>query len=151
MHLCQKGILMKLLIVFGTECFSFSGSYEWYCLSSSYYSTQPNMQLECHTTPLLHTQFKFDTQHAYTATHTKSSVSQSRAVHFVLQVPWHKPSSQEANHIKSMSHVAAYTGSEALSGVMLDIVLYPHTVTHILQPKKKLWGFDSKSQPLTIE
>lgn len=34
-----------------------------------------------------------------------------------------------------MSHVAAYTGSEALRGVMLDIVLHPHTVTQIPQPQ----------------
>ncbi len=105
---------------------------------------------ECLTTPLLcthththtiltqvnlHTSLT-RTQHTDAATHTcKSSVSRSRAVRFVLQVPWHKPSSQEANHIKSMSHVAAYTGSEALRGVMLDIVLHPHTVTQIPQPQ----------------
>ena len=78
----------------------------------------------------IHTR-KFDA-----TTHTcGSSVSRSRAVCFVLQVPWHKPSSQEANHIKSVSHVAAYTGSEALRGVMLDIVLHPHTVTQIPQPQ----------------
>lgn len=94
---------------------------------------------ECDTSTA-HT-YKFEArvahaQQADTSAHTyKSSVSQSRAVHFVLQVPWHKPSSQEANHIKSMSHVAAYTGSEALRGVMLDIVPRPHTVTQIPQPQ----------------
>ena len=136
MHLCQKGILMKLLIVFGTE--------------SAFPFLVPMNDIVFHhpTTARSPTCNLSATQHLY-CTHNSSltrstpiqlhickfSVSQSCAVRFVLQVPWHKPASQEANHIKSMSHVAAYTGSEALSGVMLDIVLYPHTVTHILQPQ----------------
>lgn len=40
-----------------------------------------------------------------------------------------------------MSHVAAYTGSEALSGVMLDIVLHPHTVTQIPLPQLFIYLF----------
>ena len=123
---------MKLLIVCGTEsAFSFPGSYEWYRPTSSHCSTQPS-----HTTPLQRPHTHTHTQVWRHHTHTcRSSVSRSRAVCFVLQVPWHKPSSQEANHIKSVSHVAAYTGSEALRGVMLDIVLHPHTVTQIPQPQ----------------
>lgn len=78
--------------------------------------------------------------HDTSTTHThKFSVSWSWAFRFVLQVPWHKPSSQEANHTKSVSHVAAYTGSEALRGVIFDIVLQPHTVTHIPQPQLCFW------------
>lgn len=135
---------MKLLIVFGTESvFSFSGSYEWYRPTSSY-STQPSIHTSA--TQLLYCA-RTHTHRFDTVAHTcKSSVSRSRAIRFVLQVPWHKPSSQEANHIKSMSHVAAYTGSEALRGVMLDIVLHPHTVTQIPQPQLFLGDFDSKPQ-----
>lgn len=119
------------------KCFSISGSSEWYRPTSSYCSTQRSMHMSATRHLYCEHTHKFDAivtrvQHTDAATHTcKSSVSRSRAVRFVLQVPWHKPSSQEANHIKSMSHVAAYTGSEALRGVMLDIVLHPHTVTQI--------------------
>ena len=133
---------MKLLIVSGTEsAFSFSGSYEWYRPTSSHCSTQPKHAHEHHTTPLQRTHTHAHTHKFDATTHAcRSSVSRSRAVCFVLQVPWHKPSSQEANHIKSMSHVAAYTGSEALRGVMLDIVLHPHTVTQIPQPQLFFFG-----------
>lgn len=106
-------ILIKSLIVFGTEsASSFPG----------YYNIVQHAH-ECHTTPLLHTH----------------SMSWSRAIRFVLQVPWHKPASQEANHIKSVSHVTAYTGSEALRGVIFDIVLHPHTVTCIPLPQLCFW------------
>lgn len=84
------------------------------------------------STPRGRFHFRFGALSAHTC---KSSLSWSRAVRRVLQVP----SSQEANHIKGMSHVAAYTGSEALSSVMLDLVLHPHTVTQIPQPQLGFW------------
>lgn len=125
-HFCQKDTLMKLLIVFGTErAFPFLVP-----MSATAFHPptlvvhSPTGKCMQRTAPLLHA-LQLQVCHAQ---HTHANLC-------VLQVPWHKPSSQEANHIKSMSHIAAYTGSEALSGVMLDIVLHPHSVTQIPQPQ----------------